>query len=94
MYAAADRVSIIASPLRNDGSFGTCLQRGTRRHVLVLASTSTADAHKVVLGAVVPDSLRLAGAPLLVEAMPGTSTDATKGFGAQVPSPSQATTCS
>ena len=63
----ADRLSIIAAPLRNNGSFGPCLQRGTHRHALVLASTPTADAHKLVLGAVVPNSLRLAGALQLSE---------------------------
>ena len=67
---AAEKVSIIAAPLRNDGSFGPCLQRGGTRHVLVLASTPTSDTHKVTLGAVVPASLRLAGTvavPLLQE---------------------------
>ena len=59
---AADKISLIAAPLRNDGSFGSCLERGATRHVLVLASTPTADAHNIELGAVVYDSLRLAGA--------------------------------
>ena len=58
----ADKLQLVAAPLRNDGSFGPCGERGVRRHVLVLAAPRQAAAHKLNPRAIVPDSLRLNGA--------------------------------